>query len=245
VLEALVAAGITIDRVAGVSMGAYIGAMFAMGKTCEEIDARCYEEWVRRRPLGDYAIPRHALIRGQRGVALVERTFGTAAIEELPHGFFCHAAELRSGERVVRRHGQLVSAITETISIPVLAPPRIRGRQLLVDGALLDNLPIEHMAELGEGPIIAVDVKASLSSSENPTERAQVRLPSLGETLMRIVFFAAAGSSEAARRQSSLWITPRNEGVGLLEFHQLDRAREAGRVAAREAIENAPEELFA
>lgn len=243
-LEELVAAGIAIDRVAGVSMGAYIGAMFAMGMSCEEIDARCYEEWVRRRPLGDYAIPRHALIRGQRAVALVERTFGTVAIEELPISFFCHAAELRSGERVVRRHGKLVSAITETICIPILAPPRIRGRQLLVDGALLDNLPIETMAELGEGPIIAVDVKASLSSSADRAERARVRLPSLGETLMRVVFFAAADSSEAARRRSSLLITPRNEGVGLLEFHQLDSAREAGRVAAREAIANAPEELF-
>ena len=51
VLEELVAAGVEIDRVAGVSMGAFIGAMFALGMDAEEIDARCYEEWVRRRPL--------------------------------------------------------------------------------------------------------------------------------------------------------------------------------------------------
>ncbi len=242
-LEELFAAGITIDRVAGVSMGAYIGAMFAMGMDCEEIDARCYEEWVRRRPLGDYALPRHALIRGQRGEALVERTFGAVAIEELPLGFFCHAAELRSGQRVVRRCGRLSAAISESISIPVLAPPRVREGQLLVDGALLDNLPIETMADLAEGPIIAVDVKANLSAADG-RQRSEVRLPSLGETLMRVVFFAASNSSEAARRHSSLLITPRNEGVGLLEFHQLDRAREAGRLAARQALETAPEVLL-
>ena len=50
----------------GVSMGAFVGALFAMGLEIEEIDARCFEEWVQRRPLGDYTIPRYSLIRGER-----------------------------------------------------------------------------------------------------------------------------------------------------------------------------------
>jgi NTE family protein len=53
VLEELTAAGLTIDRVAGVSMGAVIGALFAMGRDADEIDAICFDEWVQRRPLGD------------------------------------------------------------------------------------------------------------------------------------------------------------------------------------------------
>ena len=64
VLEELEAAGLVIDRVAGVSMGAFVGGMFAMGMSGDEIDARCYEEWIRRRPLGDYTLPRFSLIRG-------------------------------------------------------------------------------------------------------------------------------------------------------------------------------------
>ena len=66
VLEELVSAGVPIDRVAGVSMGAYIGALFALGLDLDEIDARCFEEWVQRRPLSDYTLPRHSLIRGER-----------------------------------------------------------------------------------------------------------------------------------------------------------------------------------
>ena len=66
VLEELMAAGMVIDRVAGVSMGAYIGGMFAVGMEIEEIDACCYDEWVRNRPLADYTLPRHSLIRGDR-----------------------------------------------------------------------------------------------------------------------------------------------------------------------------------
>ena len=89
VLEELEAAGMTIDRVGGVSMGAFVGGMFAMGMDGEEIDARCYEEWIRRRPLGDYTIPRHSLIRGERARAMLDRTFGSTSIEELGRSFFC------------------------------------------------------------------------------------------------------------------------------------------------------------
>jgi EmrB/QacA subfamily drug resistance transporter len=242
VLDELVAAGITIDRVAGASMGAYIGAMFAMGLGPDEIDARCYEEWVRRRPLSDYSFPRHALIRGQRGIALVNRSVGSVAIEELALSFTCHATDLRSGEAVLSRSGPLQEALERTMCIPIIAPPRVRGGRLLVDGALVDNLPIERMAALGEGPIIAADVKASLSSatersptSEAANERPE-RLPTLGETVMRVVFMGSTNSSEAAQRHSSLLITSRPPGIGLLEFHQIDHAREAGRQAARAAL---------
>ena len=63
-----VAAGVTIDRVGGVSCGAWIGAMFALGMDPDEIDARCYEDWVRRNPLTDYTFPRTAMIRGSVSV---------------------------------------------------------------------------------------------------------------------------------------------------------------------------------
>jgi NTE family protein len=71
------------------------------------------------------------------------------------------------------------------------------------------------------------------------------RLPSLGETLARVLLLGSANTSDAARRHADLIIKPRAEGVGLLEFTQLDAAREAGRVAAREALERAPATLFA
>jgi predicted acylesterase/phospholipase RssA len=66
----------------------------------------------------------------------------------------------------------------------------------------------------------------------------------LGETLTRVLLLASSNTSGAARRHADLVINPRNEGVGLLEFHQLDRARDAGRRAAEAALENAPPGLF-
>lgn len=252
VLEELEAAGLEIDRVAGVSMGAFIGGMFAMGMDAAEIDAHCYEEWIRRQPLRDYTLPRHGLIRGERALAMLHRVFGEASIEELGRGFFSGSAELRSGELVIHRWGPLWDAVGTSFAIPVLAPAQVRGRKILVDGSLVDNLPVAEMASLGEGPVIAVDVKASV---ERPPSRtapgaadgeaaADLRTPSLGETLARVLLLGSSNTGESARRHADWTITPRSEGVGLLEFHQLDQAREAGRVAARKALERIPERIL-
>lgn len=233
-------------------MGAFIGGMFAMGMNGEEIDARCYEEWIRRQPLGDYTIPRHSLIRGDRARAMLDRIFDGASIEELERSFFAGAAELRSGDLVVSRWGPLWEAVGFSFCIPVLAAPQIHHGQLLVDGSLVDNLPVASMAELGEGPIIAVDVKASFErpadtarlAIDGEDDRRELRTPSLGETLTRVLLIGSSNTSKAAERHADLTIKPRAEGVGLLEFHQLDAAREAGRIAAREALAGAPVELF-
>ncbi len=250
VLEELSAAGVTIDRVAGVSMGAFVGGLYAMGLDGDEMDARCFEEWVQRRPLSDYTVPRHSLIRGDRVQAMLRRTFGEVAIEELARSFMCGCAELRSGRLLVARSGPLWESVGLSINIPILGAPQVRGRDLLIDGSLVDNLPVQSMADLGEGPVVAVDVKASFDPAADgrpPTDGLpdDERPPSLGETLTRVLLLGSANTSDAARRHADVIIKPRAEGVGLLEFHQLDTAREAGRAAAREALEEAPAALFA
>jgi EmrB/QacA subfamily drug resistance transporter len=246
VLKELTAAGVTIDRVAGVSMGAMIGALFAMGHDADEIDAICFDEWIRRRPLSDLAVPRHSLIRGERFLSMLHRSFGTRLIEELPRSFICGSAELRSGRLEIARHGPLWEAVSFSICLPVIAPPQVRGREMFVDGSLVSNLPVKAMADMGEGPIIAVDVKAAFErQNHGPAAPRSSRPPKLGETLTRVLLLGSENTSEAARRHADLVIRPQVEGVGLLEFHQLDTAREAGRAAAREALERASAGLFA
>jgi NTE family protein len=249
VIEELNAAGVAIDRVAGVSMGAFIGALLAMEMDVDEIEALCFEEWVARRPLSDYTIPRHALIRGERFKAMLRRTFGWLRIEELPRAFTCSCAELRTGRLVTSRRGPLAEAVGFSMCLPIIAPPQVRRREIFIDGSLVDNLPVEEMAKLGEGPIIAVDVKPSTERSVDGGAPRQgggpARTPSLGETLTRVLLLGSANTSEAARQHADLVITPRVEGMGLFEFHQIDAAREAGRAAARAALEENSGALFA
>jgi len=248
VLEELTEAGITIDRVTGVSMGAVIGALFAMGLDADRMDSICFEEWVQRRPLADYTLPRHSLIRGERFRAMLHRTFGEHLIEELPRSFVSGCTELRSGRLVLARHGPLWEAVGFSICLPVIAPPQVRGREIFIDGSLVDNLPVRTMADMGEGPVIAVDVKASFEPPRSDGAAAgpgvdgkrPARPPSLGETLTRVLLLGSQNTSEAASRHADLVIKPQTAGIGLLEFHQLDAAREAGRAAARQALEGAP-----
>jgi EmrB/QacA subfamily drug resistance transporter len=263
VLEELFAAGITIDRVGGCSMGAFVGALLASGMNPGEIDACCYEEWVRHNPLRDYRLPRVSLIRGQKVRELLERNL-PRTIEDLPLDYFCVTGDLVSGDLIAHRRGSLVDAVGASMSIPGLVPPLVMGDQLLVDGGVLNNLPVDIMAATGEGPVIAVDVTAQFTPPVRRdngalpgARRGWMRrarhtaptdddlLPRLAESLIRGLLLGSVDTSELAREHADLVITPEDGGVGLFEFHQLDLAKEAGRRAAREALETAPPTIFA
>ena len=163
----------------------------------------------------------------------------------------CGSVELRSGRLEIARYGPLWEAVGFSINLPVIAPPQVRGRELFIDGSLVDNLPVKALSDMGEGPIIAVDVKAVSKRPANGPARAggrddrPPRPPSLGDTLTRLLLLGSENTAHAARRHADRVIRPRAEGVGLLEFASLDTAREAGRAAARQALERAPAGLVA
>jgi NTE family protein len=248
-LEVLLDAGLVADRVAGVSIGSFIGGLLACGHDQAAIDAICYEEWVRRNPINDYTLPRAGLIKGHKAEAMLARVFGEVSIEELGVPFYCASANLRGGHLVVDRHGPIVLAIGASMSLPLIAPPVRREQQLLVDGSLLDNLPLAPMHHAGEGPVLAIDIKASVehkplaqaaSGRPAPERPHRERLPSLPETMSRIALLSSANTDDAARRLADFTVPVRVDGVGLLEFHQIDAAREAGRRAAREVLAGDP-----
>ena len=241
VIEELRDAGVRIDRIGGTSMGAFIGALLARELTPEEIDARLYEEWVRRNPVGDYRIPRTSLIRGKRARAMLERNL-PGAIEDLPRGFFATSVDLITARPVHHRRGPLAIAVGASMALPIFVEPVVHDGMLLLDGGLMDNLPTEAMATDGEGPVIAVDVSEPSVRSLAPG--VQPRVPGLGETIFKVMLLS---ESDDARRRSfaDLLIRPDFAGVGILEFHMLDELREAGRRAAAESLEHAPPALFA
>ena len=179
---------------------------------------------------------------------MLERTFGSVAIEELARSFMSGSTELRSGRFEVARCGPLFEAVGYSLCLPIIAPPQIRGSELFIDGSFVDNLPVGLMADMGEGPVIAVDVKPSYERPVVGARRSGAgggpRPPTLGETLVRVLLLGSANTTQAARRHADLVINPQPPGVGLLEFHQLDAAREAGRAAARAALEDGAASLL-
>ena len=240
-IEELLAAGIVIDRVGGTSMGAFIAALLAQGMNGSQIDARCYEDWVRRNPLADYGVPRHSLLRGARLRTMLERTL-PGSIESLRLPYYCTAVDAVANELVVYRRGELAPAVIASMAVPGVLPPLVRDGRLLFDGAVLDGLPVSIMAGDAEGPVIACDVTKRGLRETAPGEPP--RVPSLMSTLANLAFLATSDTSEQARSHADLVIAPEPEDVGALEFHMIDSMREAGRRAALEALEGAPPELF-
>jgi EmrB/QacA subfamily drug resistance transporter len=250
VLDVLLDAGMPVDRVGGVSMGAFVGGLLAQGHDSASIDACCYEEWVRRNPINDYTFPRASLIKGQKARAMLERVFGEGRIEELSRSFYCASVDLAAGHLMIDRDGPIAQAVAASITLPLIAPPTRRDESYLIDGSLLDNLPLAPMSSTGEGPVLAIDIKggeepveaAGRSATGEPQEdqSRRRRLPPLTDTMARIALLSSANTEESARRHADMTIRVPVSGVGLLEFHQIDQARAAGRQAALAALEGAP-----
>jgi NTE family protein len=233
VIEELEAAGFSIDRLAGCSVGSVVAALFATGRDAAAVDAACYEEFVRRNPFNDYRLPTVSLVRGRKTESAISRHLGETVFEELPRELTVVSTDLIHRQLVVHRRGPVGPCIRASLSVPGLYPPVRIGDQLHVDGGVLDNLPVGPLTDFEEGPVVAVNIAAAGSS----TSSGGPRMPSLGETLLRTMLMAGTSNLDDARRRAAVVVTPDTRGIGLLEFHQMDRAREAGRVAGQAAAE--------
>ena len=226
--------GIEVDRYGGCSMGSLIAAMAAAGWSPQTIRDRCHDELVRRSPFNDYTIPRVALIRSRKAGRMFDRLFGELTIEELAKPLFTVSADLLSSRLVIHRRGSVIEAVGASMSIPGLAPPLPRSGRLLVDGGVLNNLPVDAMADAGEGPIVAVDVVRRLepSAEDEPT------LPSIMETLSRATVLGSVERAERNRDLALLVLSPEVQDIPLRDFGALDRAIDAGRAATRRALDD-------
>ena len=256
VLEELRAAGLRFDRVAGVSMGALVAALAAMGLDGEEVYDVCVRGLVKKNPTSDFTLPAYSFIRGGRTRRLLHEVFGERRIEELPLRFFSLSCDLISREPVVRRTGRLFDAVYPSLALPGVFPPVSDGRgQLLVDGAVLDNLPVSEMARRSEGPVIAVDAtgpQRQFTPAQRPRPArigrpirrmltgSEHMIPRFNETIVRSMTLGSANSVAAARLHADLIITPAIEGIGLLDWKAIDRMRTLGRDAARRALDSDP-----
>ena len=239
-VAALAEAGFEIDRLGGCSMGAFIAGMAALGLDADRIKEQCNAELVRRDPFNDWTIPRVALLRSRKGHRMMDRIFGELQVEELPRPLFTVSADLLASRVVVHRRGSLHDAISASMSIPGLVPPLRREGRLLVDGGVLNNLPVDLMHDPQEGPIVAVDVvrRLEIAAGESPP------LPSIMETMARATLLGSVERAEQNRRLATLVICPEVQDIGLRQFSALDRAVAAGYEAASRALADGGAEIL-
>jgi len=249
VLKALQEAGVPFDYVGGTSMGGIIAAGLALEWDIDEITERVRDAFVDNNPLSDFTLPFIALFRGARVSALLRKHFGEARIEDLPKPYFCVSADLTSGRDHVHRSGLLWRALRASVALPGILPPvTAEGGHLLVDGGVMNNLPVDVMAAEARGPIIAVDVSGEIDLrafdskyGERPVwsliAQRMRGSPSIISILMRAGTVGSNAQRRIVREQADFLFEPPLEGVGMRDWKDYQRAIMQGYAHAMLQIE--------
>ena len=248
VVKALSEAGVPFDFLGGVSMGAIIAAGLAAEWSIEELSERMREAFVTSNPLSDFTLPLIALVRGKRVSALLRENFGETRIEELPKPFFCVSSDLTSGHLHIHRSGLLWRALRASVALPGILSPVAHHGHLLVDGGVMNNLPVDVMRERNAGPLIASDMTSEMDMSVRDSRYSERSVWSLlwqrmrgAPSILSILMRAGTMGSEAQRRlvreQADYIFEPPLANLGPLDWKAFDRAIAEGYAHARLMID--------
>jgi NTE family protein len=156
VLKAFEAHGIQLDLLAGSSMGSLIAAIYANGIEPHMMEKLALN--LKRKHWLDVTVPNLGFIAGEKIKQLIHLLTHGKRIEQLQKPLGVVATDIETGERVVFREGPVDQAVRASISIPGIFVPEKVGDRLLVDGGVIDRVPITVVREMGADIVIAVDV---------------------------------------------------------------------------------------
>jgi predicted acylesterase/phospholipase RssA/CRP-like cAMP-binding protein len=261
VIRALEERGVPIDVVAGTSAGALVGGAVARGWSASRIESSLRAGLVGSTPV-DPTFPAVALATGRKVTDKLRAASGDLDLEDLWRPFFCVSTNLSRNRAEVHRRGPGWRAVRASFAIPGVFPPVPQDGDVLVDGGLLDNLPVGRMRTEHEGAVvIAVDVGArrDLPAGSLPDSCVVSGWPHLWQMVLRYLP-APWGRSGPGRRhrdpvnilrvmtrltelgaetgddEGDLMIRPQVQDLPILDFDRFDTFVERGHAAAVDAL---------
>jgi NTE family protein len=261
VIRALEEAGLHPDIVCGASIGAFVGAAYADGKLDE------LEAWVRaldrRRVFSFFDVSfSGGLLKGEKLMSFFASHFEDKDFSVLPRPFACVATDLASGREIWLREGSVAQAVRASVAVPGLLAPQVLNGRLLVDGGVVNPVPVSLCRALGAEIVLAVDLGSDVVSQrhklrqqpEEPSAWAErwrtwigkVPEPPAAEkptsprasmldvlaTSINIMQIRIA-RSRLAGEPADVLVAPRVAQLGLLDYHRGDEAIDEGREAMR------------
>jgi NTE family protein len=238
--KALLEGNVTVDVMGGTSGGSAMAAAFAMGLHPDDVDRATHEIFVTRRAMRRYTWPRYSLLDHTHFDGVLAEYYAGIDIEDLWIPYFAISTNL--SRHAVHRHarGDLWMAIRASGSIPALLPPfYTEDGQMLVDGCLLDNVPVRAMHEVKRGPNIVVAFQVpqlerfSVDYRQLPSRREMVRralvpfgrtplpqAPGLGSVLMRSLMVNRQDFERHMTPDDLLLVPPLPPDMGILEWER-------------------------
>jgi NTE family protein len=241
VFKALEERGIKPDLVAGTSMGGFCAALLASGRSAAEVERDLRWTWIGAGPFLDFNLPLYSLVKGDRVRGRLLRLFGHRHIEDLDIPFFCMTADITNAQSVVHDRGLIYRWLAVGMSIPGVAPPYPHEGRLLLDGGLLNNLPVDVASEFGCGEILAINVdpKEEMAIQDQDFEGSMTKqlwrqltgtttAPHLLEVLIRVTTLTNAAAIGRMRHLIDHYVQPNTDRFGLFDFHQADEIIRSG-----------------
>lgn len=251
VIEALQAHGVVPKLVAGCSIGALVGASFANGRApalSEWVSALSWQDVIR---LFDLDL-QSGLLKGEKVMRLFAERFLNARFEDLAVPFACVATDLASGREIWLRDGEVTKAVRASIALPGLFAPVRRAGRWLVDGGLVNPIPVSLARAMGADLVLAVDLGTDfVGSPQRPATDVDAQTGGLGRLIRHLSFRSGAqipsltavmnatihimqtriARSRLAGDPPDVVIAPRLGPMGMLDFHRGKEAIAAGRDA--------------
>lgn len=245
VLRALNRAGITIDLVAGTSIGALMGASYCAGWDPDD----ALNEYVRqltpprllRRVPGGHRWFMYGMFRLSAWERMLRPYVTDARLEQMLVPFYVVAADLIGGSTVVRETGDIVHAILESINLPGIALPLLRDGMALVDGGILNNLPGDILPPRGAEVVLGVDVMAKLSrrfaeQHEGSARPRRRKRPGTIETLLRVSEVQESAVTSLRSHWVDLMIAPDTARFDFADFSMGRELADIGEAATEEML---------
>ena len=250
VYRALREAGISIDWIGGTSIGAIMGAIMAMDGTFEHACDLAKTSFVKGKPFSDFTIPLISLVRGRRMERLLEEHAGFQ-IEDLPIPFFCISCNLDTGNPNLHERGFLPDALRATAAMTGIIPPAVLDQQLVIDGSVINSLPVDIMQQKPVGSIIAVDLSSRAEHRVNydslPSPWAvlrgrflpfarKYRVASLSTIMLKATELGTMAQVREVGKKADLLLQPPVRKFGLTEIKAFDQIVAAGYEYTRDEL---------
>ncbi|UKM65913.1 patatin-like phospholipase family protein [Flavobacteriaceae bacterium GSB9] len=240
VLKVIDSLGIKVDYVAGTSMGAIVGGLYAAGYSGNQLDSifqsvdfdniinddlpRASKAFYERDNSERYAVTLpfnnfkvklpSALSRGHVAYDLLTKLMLPVSqvndFEKLPIPFFCIATNVESGKQVVLDKGNLAQALMASGALPSLFQPVVVKDEILIDGGVVNNYPIDELRDKGMDIIIGVDVQDGLAKRED--------LGSAPEVLIQINNFRTINAMTSKAKKTDVYIKPKIKDFNVISF---------------------------
>ena len=252
-IRAIKEAAIPIDFIGGTSMGSLVAAQYALGWDEDrmlELNRRMFREtW----PLNDYTVPVIACLAGQKFDKTLKSIYDVTQVEDLLLNFFCISTNLTTAALVIHQDGMLWKRVRASCSLPGILPPEFDQGDMLVDGAVLNNVPGDVMKRLCGGSAVAVDVSPQEDTvfraryAERPMTRKilwgqvnpfaqKISMPTLFDIVSRAAMLSSISSTSRLRDRVDLYLHIPLEQFGMSESRSFDEIVDIGYQAAREQI---------